>query len=345
LPLDPIPASRGVMAEDSALPETHSHALSYDLHGLRIAFQCDALLAGALRERLGQLPPAPPGVADLTFTFHSVPNSAAHVVDPPPPGARLVYASDLGEFCYDECADALFIVCGDRVRVRCDAARGQAHTSVARMEASGLWLLSHPLVTMPLMEMAKHRGLFSLHAAAVAVEGSCLIFPGASGSGKSTLALALARAGWDLLGDDMLFLTPARDGPMVRAFPEPIDLTDPTIDLFPELADLADVPRLPGWPKRQLHLSDRYGTRIAWNCRPAALVFPRVAYRACSMLTPMDRDEALLELVPNVLLTETRATQAHLDALALLVGQCACYRLETGRDLDALPSLLQPLLG
>jgi hypothetical protein len=337
--------SRSVMAEDSAPAAVHSHTLSYDLHGLRIAFESDDLLAAALRERLGQLPSASPGAADLTFTFYSVPSTAAHVVDPPPPGARLVYASDLGEFRYDESADALFIVCGDRVRVRCDAASGQTHTSVARMEAAALWLLSHPLVTMPLMEMAKNRGLFSVHAASAAIGGICLIFPGASGSGKSTLALALVRAGWDLLGDDMLFLTPGRAGPLVRAFPEPIDVTDHTIQLFPELADLASVPKLPGWPKRQLHLSERYGTRIAWDCRPAALVFPRVANRDRSVLIPMDRDEALLELVPNVLLTAARASQAHLDALALLVGQCACYHLETGRDLDALPSLLQPLLG
>ena len=333
------------MGEDLAPAGIQSPSLAYDLHGLRVTFESDVLLAGALRERLGQLPPATHGAADLTFTFHSVPNSATHVVDPLPPGTRLVLTSDLGDFCYDESAEALFIVCGDRVRMRCDAAGGRVETSIARMEAAGLWLLSHPLVTLPLMEMTKHRGLFPVHAASVAIEGVCLIFPGASGSGKSTLALALARAGWDLLGDDMLFLTPGRDGPLVHAFPEPIDLTDHTIELFPELADLAAVPRLPGWPKRQLHLTERYGTRIAWDCRPAALIFPQVVNRDRSLLTPMDRDGALLELVPNVLLTEARATQAHLDALAVLVGQCACYRLETGRDLDALPSLLQPLLG
>ncbi|HVA90765.1 MAG TPA: hypothetical protein VNL71_13095 [Chloroflexota bacterium] len=333
------------MGEDSASAQDHSSSLAYDLHGLRIAFESDALLATALRERLGQLPPAPLGPADLTFTFRSTPTPAEHVVDLPPPGARLVYASDLGEFRYDETSGALFIVCGDRVRTRCDAARGWVQTSIVGMKAADLWLLSHPLVTIPLLEMAKHRGLFSLHASAVAIDGACLIFPGASGSGKSTLALALARGGWDLLGDDMLFLTPGRDGPLVRAFPEPIDITDQTITLFAELGDLGAVPKQPGWPKRQLPLPERYGTRIAWACRPAALIFPRVAHRACSALSPMDRDEALLELVPNVFLTEDRATQAHLDALASLVGQCACYRLETGSDLDALPSLLQPLLA
>ena len=46
------------------------------------------------------------------------------------------------------------------------------------------------------------------------------------------------------------------------------------------------------------------------------LVFPRVANTVKSVLLPMDRGEALLELAPNVLLTEARSSQAHLDALA-----------------------------
>ena len=333
------------MAEDSAPPKfAHSHSLAYDLHGLRIAFQSDALLSGALRERLGQLPPAPPGAADLTFIFHSVPNSAAHVVDPPPPGARLVYASDLGEFRYDECADALFIVCGDRVRVRCDAASGQAQTSIARMEAAGLWLLSHPLVTMPLMEMSKHRGLFSVHAASAAIDGYPdlprrqrlrKIYPG---PGPSPRRLGSA-------GRRHAFPHPWPGWPAGTRIPGTDRRHRSHHSVVSRVGGCCGVPKLPGWPKRQLHLSDRYGTRIAWDCRPAALVFPRVANRDRSVLIPMDHDEALLELVPNVLLTAARATQSHLDALALLVGQCACYRLETGRDLDTLPTLLQPLLG
>ena len=59
----------------------------------------------------------------------------------------------------------------------------------------------------------------------------------------------------------------------------------------------------------------------------------------------MGRDEALLELAPNVLLTEPRSSQAHLDVLAALVRETACYRLETGRDFHVLPTLLRNLLA
>ena len=50
-------------------------------------------------------------------------------------------------------------------------------------------------------------------------------------------------------------------------------------------------------------------------------------------------------LAPNVLLTEVRSSQKHLDALGQLVKATACYRLETGRDVGALSTIFRDLLG
>jgi hypothetical protein len=293
---------------------------------------------------LAQLPAASPDAADLCFSYCSPAATARHWVRPAE-SARPVYTSSIGEVLYDDEDGSLWIDCGERARLWCHPAQGRTQVSVAQPPALDLWLLSHPLVTIPLMEMAKQRGLFSVHAAGMAIDGACVMLAGTSGSGKSTLALALARAGWDFLGDDLLFLTRDPGGVQVRAFPEAIDVTEQTIGLFPELADLHAVARPAGWPKWQVQPAARYDSRIAWACRPAALVFPRVARRATSLLAPIGRDEALLELVPDVLLTESHATQAHLDALAALVGQCACYRLDTGYDMDVLPDLLRPLVA
>ena len=75
------------------------------------------------------------------------------------------------------------------------------------------------------------------------------------------------------------------------------------------------------------------GSPVAWECAPAVLVFPQVAGVPESELTPLSAGEALLELAPNVLLTEPRSSQAHLDALAELVAASECFRLATGTDL------------
>jgi hypothetical protein len=54
--------------------------------------------------------------------------------------------------------------------------------------------------------------------------------------------------------------------------------------------------------------------------------------------------EALLELAPNVLLTERESAQAHLSMLGALTASCTCVRLHTGRDFDALPETVAGLL-
>lgn len=329
---------------DAVFEDEVEHTSVYDFHGMRIAVSSDAALAVALQARLGRFSCADPGVADMAFTFCSVRDPRHHTVEPPPGTARPVYDSAMGDVLYDDDTDCLYIICGDRVRLRCDATHGRVQVSIVQARADDLWLLSHPLLTLPLMELAKRRGLYSLHAAGVAIGGRCLLFPGASGSGKSTLFLALARRGWDLLGDDLVFLAPGQDRPRALAFPEAIDVTDHTLRLFPELQDLWMTPQLPGWPKRQLRLSDCSGSRIAWDCEPAALVFPRVASLDRTVLTPIDRDSALLELVPNILLTEVRSSQAHMEVLSQLVRTSACYRLETGRDFDALGMHLRGLV-
>src|SRR5947209_1839868 len=205
------------------------------------------------------------------------------------------------------------------------------------MAEEDLWALSHPLFTLPLVEMMKRRGLYGLHAGGVCRDGRALLLPGTSGSGKTTLTLALARAGLGFLGDDTLFLRFPGDwsqGLEVLAFPDEFDLTDETVALFPELRALLDGERPDGWRKRQVRPERAWGAGVAWRAAPALLVFPRVAGRRESTLAPMDRGEALLELAPNVLLTDPGSSQAHLDALAGLVARSECWRLATGTDLD-----------
>lgn len=316
----------------------------YDLHGVRLGLSFEHLgerASAALLARLAQIPPDGLPPHDLAFELRS---SAAHPFGLPE-GARTVYEPPVGEVVYSDGAGLLYIDAGPRLRVLCDPGDGRARVSVLGEDEEDLWLLSHPLFTIPLMEMLKRRGLYGLHAGGLARNGRALLLPGTSGAGKSTLTLALARAGFGLLGDDTLFLARRAEGDLrVLAFPDEFDLTDRTVSFFPELAALLESPLPAGWRKRQLRAEEVYGTAIVWEAEPALLVFPRVSGARESVLTPLPKDEALLTLVPNVLLTEPRSSQAHLDALADLAAGCACYRLDTGSDLDGAVRLLGDLL-
>ena len=73
-------------------------------------------------------------------------------------------------------------------------------------------------------------------------------------------------------------------------------------------------------------------------------MYKRQGRRESSELLPLDRGAALVQLTCNVFRTEATTSQGHLDALAGVVRQCACYQLTTGRDFDALPALIRRVL-
>jgi len=322
---------------------------AYNLHGVRISVVAPGegeRAAAGIHARLAGLS-LDDGFEDgITFEIHV---GEEHPFDRPA-AARPVYDPPAGEVVYDDGADLLYIRYGPRLRVLCEPGRGRSLASAGsagRIPEEDLWALSHPLFTLPLVELLKRRGLYGLHAAGLCRDGRVLLLPGTSGSGKSTLALALARAGFGFLGDDTLFLARRPEGPSeelkVLAFPDEVDLTDQSVAFFPELASLLDTGLPSGWRKRQTRAEQAYGAEVVWECDPGLLVFPRVAGVAASELAPMPREEALLELAPNVLLTEPGSSQAHFDALAELVERSECWRLETGTDLDAAVRLLESL--
>lgn len=300
--------------------------MSYSFHGLSLGISAPDEVRRAFHARFAALPTDGNGPPDLLFEVQDDPLER-------PEGARTVYEPPLGEVVYDDGRDLLYLRQGS-LSALCEPAAGRVRFSVPSLLEEDLWVLSHPLLSVPMMELLKRRGLFGVHAAGADLEGRALVLAGTSGSGKSTLSVALARAGFGFLGDDTLFLS----GGHVLAFPDEIDLTEESVSFFPDL-QLAPPPA--GWRKRQLRADE---TRIVWESTPSLLVFPRVSGRPRSELRAIDPGEALLELAPNVLLTEPVSSQAHLDALAGLARASRCYRLETGTDLGEAVRLLRELM-
>lgn len=310
---------------------------SYRLHGLTLAVEAAAgaaEVAQRIHDRLAALPPAAePCDLELRLDDRLATSEAA------PRSARRVYEPPRGEVLYDDATDRLHLGYGPHLRMVCEPAAGRARAGLARGDEDLRWALSHPLFTVALVELAKRRGLYALHAAGVTAGGRALLLAGGSGAGKSTLALALARAGCGVLGDDTVFLAWRRGAQRVLSFPDQFDLTESALDFFPELPIPAAAR---GGPRKLALRAERlYPASLVGECDPALLVFPRVAGMPRSLVRPIDRGEALLELLPNVLLTEARSSQEHLDALGELVDASRCYRLDTGTDLrEAVDTLL-----
>jgi hypothetical protein len=230
------------------------------------------------------------------------------------------------------------------VRLVCAPAEGRIELAIVGTDPEGPVLATQPLLTIALLETMKRFGRYPLHAGAVAREGRGLLLAGASGAGKSTLTVAMVRAGLDCLTDDMVFLHPTDGGVVASGLPDPVDVTPTTVGLIPELGHLAGRPFRPGRDKHAVRLEEVLGATLVPSCLPVAVVWPRVVPGARPELTPLRPAEALVELAPNLLLTEPVATQAHLDALADLVRTVPCYTFRVGADLGAAASYLSGLL-
>lgn len=160
------------------------------------------------------------------------------------------------------------------------------------------------------------RGIPSLHASAVVVDGRALAICGPAGAGKSTTAAALAARGHPLVADDVLAL-PLRDG-RVQAQP-----AYPHLRLWPDVvAPLfggdAELPLLtPNWDKRLLRLDAAFH-RDPLPLGAVYLLAAREAGADAPRLRSVGATEAVLALVPNTYVSWFPGREAQARALGVL---------------------------
>ncbi len=154
----------------------------------------------------------------------------------------------------------------------------------------------------------------------------------------------------ELLGDDLVFLEGSQPAPRgartLRAlgFADALGIGPSTARLFPQLTAFAEQRPDEGFPKRLLRSDELLHRAPASSCEPRVIVFPEVTAELPSAVTSMDRGEALLRLVPDVLMTDQRSTEAHVAAIAELLGQVSCYAVRSGHDLQCAAELVRELM-
>ena len=155
------------------------------------------------------------------------------------PGTRAVYDDGVAEVRFDDERYDMIVTCGDLATMVCCPGEGTADVSVGRWDVETRRLVSGPMLTLALLEVFRRHGLFSLHAAAVTnTSGKVVLLAGPSGARKLDPRHRAARAGWGFLGDDTVFLRVDAGEVVVCSFPDQADVTDATVEMFPELAAL-----------------------------------------------------------------------------------------------------------
>jgi hypothetical protein len=200
--------------------------------------------------------------------------------------------------------------------------------------------------TFVLWEVLAANGRFLLHAACLrSPAGKTVLFPANSRQGKSTLSIALARAGFHFLADDLVCLRP--DGSL-SALPRDLHIDPQLAEHFPELGFLRrEKAYFALNPKRALSrekFASLYAARGSRLMDRAAkidlVVFPQIQPVTSSVLTPLAKAEALTELIPPsaLIFVEERQAKDHLDRLKAIVEGAACHRFVLGRDLYEQPA-------
>ena len=171
--------------------------------------------------------------------------------------------------------------------------------------------------------------------------GSAVALPGQAEAGKTTLTAGLVRAGLGYLTDEALALD--RETLLVQPYPKPLSIDPGAWAFFPELEP--PVPDEDGYDcvQWQIPATAIRPEAVADPCPVVAVVFPRYEVGTDTVLAPVGRGEALVELAKNTFHFKERGA-AELDLLAELARGVDCYRLTMG-ELDQAVDLVAGLVG
>lgn len=197
------------------------------------------------------------------------------------------------------------------------------------------------------MGLALHqRGLLTLHASAVAIEGGAVAFVGGKVSGKSTLAATLARRGHSVLTDDVVVLELSA-GERPRVMPGL-----PVLTLWPDAAirlgeDPASLPRIWSEGGKLIRCLERPSDRTPVPLRCLFVLASReegdVVGEERVTIEPLSSTEAFTSLVGHShalrLVDDPESLPRHARQCGQVVNSVPVFRLARARSPDVLPSL------
>ena len=177
----------------------------------------------------------------------------------------------------------------------------------------------HLLLDHVLPRVLDLKGALVLHAGAVANAAGAILLLGRSGKGKSTLTASLARAGYRVLGDDVIVLREAAGRwYAVPSYPGLRLWSDSAATL---LGPQGDLGRVSHYSEKTRGDALRMGAKAARGPMPilrAYVLDPAPAEASCAIATLTPR-EAFAEIVGHTFRFDPSSTPALRDELVTLV--------------------------
>jgi hypothetical protein len=189
--------------------------------------------------------------------------------------------------------------------------------------------------------LAVHQSLTPVHCAAVAVKHRGALICGISGAGKTTLAYACAKAGMQIVSDDVVHLEWSSRLQQLILWGNPwqLRLLPEACELFPELSDKPPQLRSDHEWYLEVDVAREFPQQAQERCEPAALIFLERAPEVTLECRPMDPGLAFQSLKRDIVLDEDSIISRHYDVLSRLV-QTGAYTLRySGRPDSAVASI------
>jgi hypothetical protein len=204
--------------------------------------------------------------------------------------------------------------------------------------------LLRPMIFGPgLALLLRQRGLFTLHASSVVIQGTGVAFVGNTGWGKSTLAHAFRERGYPLVTDDLLAID-LHEGkalivpgfPMIRLWPDSVAVLGKASAQFSKID--AETEKLVHYLSEGFHDEITPLKSIYILGKGEQLAIKKLATQ-----------EAFINVIAHswgtMNLTERHFLEMQMSQCALLVDQVPVFRLERPKDLLLLPQICELILA
>ena len=229
-----------------------------------------------------------------------------------------------------------------------DLAAGRAIAVVTPELARRPDLVSRCLLDTVLTNFFIADGFAMLHASCLVRDGRVLLLMAPHNSGKSTTALRLALAGFRLLSDSMVFLSPYDARPRLFGFPVgKIKLREDMLPQFPELHPFVRTELVRGETKYSLDLREYDPTLVLDEAmQPSCIELCLLGHSGgrTTHLVTATRSEVMDSIMVNSLFYDTAAVwRRNLALIDQLVAAAGWHHLAIGTDASGIITKVEGL--
>jgi len=190
---------------------------------------------------------------------------------------------------------------------------------------------------------AKKRGLQLVHAGAVGINRTGVLLAGEGGSGKSTTAINCLNAGLSYVSDDYCLVGMESD-PYAHSIYCSAKIGWNDLQRFPKFASAVDRSDDNHEDKALLILNKQYHQKIVRGFSIRAILVPRIAGSAKTIVTPISARQGLMALAPSTIFQLRGAGQRDLSFIAELTRIIPSFLLELGTDYNNIPDIVLNVL-